>query len=134
VIDYRTEDVVDRVRDLTRGEGVDRIVEVDFGANLAVDAALIKNNGVIAAYSSTTVPTPTLPYYAFASKGATLRFIQGLLLTAKMRRSAAAAVEAGLRAGSLKPTVARRFRLDEIVAAHVYLESGQAVGKVVVTP
>src|SRR3546814_3439163 len=36
VIDYRREDVTGRVREITGGAGVDRIVEVDFGANFAV--------------------------------------------------------------------------------------------------
>ncbi|MDP7386367.1 MAG: NADPH:quinone reductase, partial [Nitrospinota bacterium] len=34
VVNYRTENVAERVRELTGGEGVDRIVEVDFGGNL----------------------------------------------------------------------------------------------------
>jgi NADPH2:quinone reductase len=133
VVDYRTEDVIDRVRSLTGGRGVDRIIEVDFGANLDTCAALIRENGVIAAYSSTAVPNPTLPYYAFAHKGATLRFIQGLLLTADARRAAVADIDAGLSRGTVKVTVARSFPLAGIAKAHAYLESGQAMGKVVVT-
>src|SRR5262249_33157188 len=34
IINYRTEDVAARVLDITRGVGVDHIVEVDFGGNL----------------------------------------------------------------------------------------------------
>jgi NADPH2:quinone reductase len=134
VVDYRKEDVVQRVRDLTGGRGVERIVEVDFGANLATCAALIRENGVIAAYSSTAAPNPTLPYYAFAHKGATLRFIQGLLLAPEARRAAIGAIGTGLREGTLKATVARSFPLAEIANAHACLESGRAMGKVVVTP
>lgn len=133
VVDYRTEDVIARVRELTGGRGVDRIVEVDFGANLKIDAALIKDNGVVAAYSSTAVPNPSLPYYAFASKGATLHFVQGLLLTPRARRAAVAGIEAGLSRGTLKATVAKRFPLANVAAAHAYLESGMAMGKVLVT-
>jgi NADPH2:quinone reductase len=48
LINYKTEDVVARVLDLTDGAGVDRIVEVDFGANLPIDVPLIKPSGVIA--------------------------------------------------------------------------------------
>ena len=40
VINYRTEDVAARVRDITGGDGVDHVVDVDFGGNLAVIAAL----------------------------------------------------------------------------------------------
>jgi NADPH2:quinone reductase len=132
VIDYKREDVVARVRELTQGKGVDRIVEVDFGANLKTDAALIKANGVIASYSSTAVPEPVLPYYAFAFKGATLRFVQGNLLTSAARRASIDAITAALREGWLKATIARRFPLAEIAAAHECQESGTAMGKVVV--
>ena len=132
VIDYKREDIVARVRDLTGGRGVDRIIEVDFGSNLETCAALVRENGVIASYSSTAVPRPTLPYYAFAHKGATLRFVQGLLLTPKARREAVAAIDLGLRRGTLKATVAHAFPLAAIAQAHAYLESGEAMGKVVV--
>ncbi|MBI3709177.1 MAG: NADPH:quinone reductase [Proteobacteria bacterium] len=132
VVDYKREDVVARVRELTGGAGVDRIVEVDFGANLKIDAALIKNHGVIASYSSTAVPEPALPYYAFAFKGVTLRFVQGQLLTKASRHAAAGAIRAALRQGWLKATIARRFPLAEIAAAHECQESGTAIGKVIV--
>ena len=39
VINYRSEDVAARVRDITGGEGVDHVVDVDFGGNLAHDTA-----------------------------------------------------------------------------------------------
>src|SRR3546814_4690310 len=39
VIDYRREDVTGRVREITGGAGVDRIVEVDFGANFEIGRA-----------------------------------------------------------------------------------------------
>ena len=38
VVHYRTEDVVQRVHTLTAGQGVDRIVEVEFARNLATNA------------------------------------------------------------------------------------------------
>ncbi len=50
---------------------------MDFGANLAASKAVVKPNGVIAAYSSTRVREPVLPYYDFAMKGMTLHFVQG---------------------------------------------------------
>ncbi len=39
----------------------------------------------------------------------------------------------GLAAGKLKPVIAKTFPLDQIVAAHRYLESNQQIGKIVVT-
>ncbi|HSL71104.1 MAG TPA: zinc-binding dehydrogenase, partial [Longimicrobiales bacterium] len=39
----------------------------------------------------------------------------------------------GLADGHLKPVIAKTFPLQDIVAAHTYLESNQQLGKIVVT-
>src|SRR3546814_6636121 len=43
--------------------GVDRIVEVAFGANVGMAPKLLKTNGVIATYASDAVPKPEIPFY-----------------------------------------------------------------------
>jgi NADPH:quinone reductase-like Zn-dependent oxidoreductase len=40
---------------------------------------------------------------------------------------------AGLASGSLRPVIARKFPLSEIVEAHRFLESNEQFGKVIVT-
>jgi len=131
-IDYRKEDVVAHVARIAP-DGVDRIVEVDFGANVAADAAMIKPNGIIASYSSTSKPEPTLPYYPLQFRGATVRFVQGYLLPEAARRRAIADINRGLEAGTLRPTIAATYPLGEIATAHALAESGRAIGNVVVT-
>lgn len=42
-------------------------------------------------------------------------------------------VRGGLAGGTLTPAVDRTFDLEDIVAAHRYLEAGAQVGKIVVT-
>ena len=61
VVNYRDEDVAARVQAITGGAGVDRIVEVAFGANLAVSLQVLKTNGVIATYSSDAEPDAVDP-------------------------------------------------------------------------
>jgi NADPH:quinone reductase-like Zn-dependent oxidoreductase len=39
-----------------------------------------------------------------------------------------------VEAGVYRPNIDRVFRLDDIVAAHEYMENDQATGKVVVVP
>ena len=132
VINYRKESVVEAVRAVSP-DGIDRIIEVDFGANAETDAALIKRNGVIASYSSTSKPEPVLPYYPLQFRGATLRFIQGYHLPQPARERALADINRLLASRELRPTVAARFALDDIAAAHALAESGKAIGNVVVT-
>ncbi|MDO9525900.1 MAG: NADPH:quinone reductase [Gemmobacter sp.] len=130
VIDRRAEDVTARVMDLTGGVGVDRIVEVDFAANMTTDAALIVPNGWIASYSCSSNPQPVVPYYAFASKGANLRFIQGFNLPPS-GRSAAMAFFAD-HAAQLRVAIGAAYPLDRIAEAHLRVERG-GIGNVVVT-
>ncbi len=131
-VDYRHEDVVAAVTALTAGRGVDRIIEVDFGANLAIDHALIRPRSVIASYSSSRVREPTLPYYAFAMKGVTLHFVQGMLLTHERAKAGIRDVTALLEGNRLVHPVASVFALAQTAAAHELVESGTAIGKVLV--
>ena len=55
--------MAERVLAITGEPQVDRIIEVDFAANAASDAALLRPNGTLASYSSSTYPKPTLDYY-----------------------------------------------------------------------
>jgi NADPH2:quinone reductase len=113
--------------------GVDRLIEVEFGLNIETDARLIKPNGTIVSYSSPSAPRPTLPYYALQRKGVTLRLVQAYILPEPHRSRAISEINAHLSDGRLVPTIAKRFPLEEIAAAHALLESGKASGNVIVT-
>lgn len=132
VIDYRQEDVIATVRTMVP-DGVDRIIEVDLGANMTVDAALIREGGVIASYSSTSVPEPVLPYYLLAYKGLTLRFVQAYILPPEARARAVADITEALIERSMIHNIAATLPLDEIAAAHELAEGPSHIGKVVVT-
>lgn len=134
VIDYRREDVVARVLALTGAAGVDRIIEVDLAANLQTDLAILREGGTIASYSSTSDPTPELPYYSLAFRDARIHFVQGFLLPPAARRAAARDLTMWLAAGQLEVRIDGSFPLERIAAAHERLESGATVGKVVVIP
>lgn len=132
VVNYRSDDVVDRVMDITNGQGVDRIVEVDFGANVSIDAAIIKPGGVIAAYSSTRVPEPVFPYYRFALKGVTLRLVQAFILPMTIREAFFEEITRYLERSELQHSVGARFPLKDIVTAHEAMEDGKVIGNIVV--
>jgi NADPH:quinone reductase len=133
VIDYRTQDVIAEVMALTRSRGVELIVDVDFGANLAIDAASLAHCSSVSAYSSSSNRTPTLPYYDFAMKGATLRFIQAASMSEDAMSAGRTTISALLQRGKLRPRIAARFPLAEAAAAHELLETGRAIGNIVVT-
>jgi NADPH2:quinone reductase len=132
VIDYRREDVPARIRGLTAGRGVDRIVEVDLGRNLEIDRAVIAQNGVIAAYASEGEPNPTVPFYPMMFAGITLRLVLVFVMPEAALAAAQADITALLRAGRLRHRIAARLPLARIAEAHALVERGEAVGKVIV--
>jgi len=131
VINYRTGDVAVQVLDITRGVGVDHIVDVDFGGNIPTTLKIIRNNGSVASYASMGAATPTLPFYAFMQKNVHLLWVLVYELSRQALDDGAREVNAWLASGRavLPPLV--RFPLARLVDAHVAVEQA-AVGKVVV--
>ena len=126
--------VVDRrVPDLARRIGpVDRIVEVAFGANLAVSAEVLAPNGVIATYASDAEPEPRLPFRTFLLKNATVRFLLIYLVSAEGHRAAVRDITAHLEGRRLRHSIARLLPLSNIAAAHDAMEAGHLNGKLVI--
>lgn len=131
VLDYRDPAIAAHLLALTGGRGVDRVVEVDFGANQVLDGQVIALHGTIAAYSSSREPKPVLDYYVFAKKAVTLRFVQAMLLHGPALEAAIAATSAAVAEGWMRPRIAARLPLHRTAEAHEALEAG-AAGKVVV--
>src|ERR1700681_1986097 len=61
VVNYRNEDVAARIRDITGGQGVDHVAEVDFGGNLAATMGCLRTNGSIMIYASNGDREPRVP-------------------------------------------------------------------------
>jgi NADPH:quinone reductase len=130
-IDYTAGNAIEALRAAAPG-GFDRIVEVDFGANIALDVEIIRPHGVIASYSSTRVREPLLPYYPLQFKAVTIRCIQGMLLTEAQRDAGVSELTRLMQAGKLQHPTPHIFPLDRIADAHAALESGRVIGKVLV--
>lgn len=129
VINYREEDVTARVMELTEGEGLDRIVEVEMGGNLDASIAMLKPNGVISAYASEGEPKPAVPFYTLLYKNLTLRFELVFLMPEEAKQRAVKDLTKWLTDGELRHTIADKFSLEDIAAAHEAVESGP-LGKV----
>lgn len=130
VLNYRRNDVVERVMDTTNGQGVDRIVEVEFGGNLPVSVEVLRVGGAINTYASEAVREPSVPFYQLLYKSIAVNHILVFQLSEKAKRRAIDDISAGLVAGTLTHRVGETFALDDIVAAHEAVERGDA-GKVV---
>jgi NADPH:quinone reductase len=109
--------------------GVDRIVEVALGANGALDAEILAQGGVIAAYASSE-PEPRLPFWPLLFQNAVVRLLGSDDFPAKDKERAAQDLTRCLEADKLKIEIGARFALDDIAAAHRALPS--TAGRVIV--
>lgn len=133
VVNYRHEDVAAAVKDFTQGQGVDRIVEVEFGGNLQTSLACLKTNGVIATYASSAVMEPKLPFYPMMFQGVTLRLVLVYILPEAARRQSIQDINHALAQGALVHAIAETYPLAKIAEAHKAVESGGMIGNVVVS-
>jgi len=130
VIDYKRDDVAARV--LEFGGGVERVVEVDFGANLATSIKVLKVNGCIATYSSMSAPEPKIPFYPMMTRGLSIDLVHVYQMSAAERVRALADMDALLAGGKLQHNLAARFALADVAAAHEAQESGKVIGNIVI--
>jgi len=129
VINYRSEDVAQKALEFSPG-GVDRVIEVDFGTNLPTNIKVLKTNGTIASYASMGNPEPKIPFYAMMRRGIAIDLV--LVYIMKPEERARAIRDLGMVMKGMKHNVARRFKLDELVAAHELQEGGTVVGNIVI--
>jgi len=133
VVNYKTEDVAAAVKDFTQGQGVDRIVEVEFGGNLSTSLACLKTNGIIATYASGAVMEPKLPFYPMMFQGVTIRMVLVYILPEAARRQSIQDINHALAQGALVHAIAETYPLERIAEAHKAVESGKMIGNVVVS-
>jgi NADPH:quinone reductase-like Zn-dependent oxidoreductase len=132
VIDYRSEDVAARVKALTGGRGVDRVVEVDLAANAALLPQVVRQDGLCACYGSGKGDM-TLSFGPMIMSGAAIRFFIVYELSAEARAQGLAQLDAWLEAGKLQHAIGATMPLADVAAAHEAVEQGRVMGNVVLT-
>ncbi len=131
VIDYKRDNVGERVMALTGNKGVDAVVEVDFVANAKLMPQVLHPRGSVVVYGTSYSPGD-IPWSFFLRNTVTLKFMMVYELTPSERAAAVSAITRGLKAGTLINNVAMTVPLDGVAAAHEAVENGQALGNVVV--
>lgn len=132
-INYRDMDVAETVLDLTDGRGVDRIVEVDFGANQATALKIIRPGGVLSAYASAAEVSPRLEFYPFMFRNVTLRMLIAYLIPREDHARGAQRLGHWLQEGALSHAVVPGGSLADAVSAHELVQRGEKLGTVVLT-
>ncbi len=132
VVNYREPDAADQIRAFAGPGGVDHVVEVALGANLALDLAVLAPGGRIACYAAEAAD-PVLPVRACMNANVVIRFVLLYGVPPDALAQAARDITAALNAGALTELPVTRFPLEQAAAAQEAVEAG-AVGKVLVIP
>jgi NADPH2:quinone reductase len=132
VVNYRTDDVVAKVMEFTEQRGVDRVVDVDFGGNIATTLKLMAMNSTIAVYATNGNRSPVIPMRELMEKCIALRALVLFALPPPLLATAQADISKWLAAGPRIHNIAAQFPLSETVQAHLAVEKGDKLGTVIV--
>jgi NADPH:quinone reductase-like Zn-dependent oxidoreductase len=151
-IDYRTEDYVARVRELTGGEGVDLVLDALGGRDWKRGLGLLRPVGQLIAYGFANVSSgerrsirrlagqvPGVPLLTPFGLMNLNRTVSGVNLghlweRADLLREELAALLDLWRAGAVRPRIDGVYPFTEAAAAHRRLSERRNVGKVILVP
>jgi NADPH:quinone reductase len=129
-IDYKRENVGERVQDITRKAGVDAVIELDLAANAALIPSVLRPKGSVIVYG-TGKQEALIPAQFCLTNGIRLQFMLVYELTREERDRAVADISRMLEQGRLIHNIALTLPLNDIVAGHQAVEQGKMIGNVV---
>ncbi len=133
-INYRTEDFVAVVKELTNGKGVDVILDMVGGDYLPREIACLADDGrisLIAVQGGTKAELDlgTLLRRRLTVTGSTLR-PRSVAFKAAIAQQLRATVWPLIEAGKIKPVIYKTFPLEKANEAHALMEASTHVGKI----
>jgi NADPH2:quinone reductase len=138
-IDYRSEDVVARVAEITSGRGVDLILDPIGGKGFGRNFAMLAPLGMVISYGRLDGP-PDPDFLsamrAHSGKSPAVRFftIHSFDDRPDIRVAAMLTLLDHLAAGRISPLIYDRLPLAQAARAHELLESGSVIGKLLLKP
>jgi NADPH:quinone reductase-like Zn-dependent oxidoreductase len=131
VVNHRQPDFSEAVLACNDGKLIDRVVDVEFGANLPVSVDVLRTGGTIATYASAQVPEPKLPFFQMMYKDLTIRMIIVYAMPDGAKDHAIADINKALADNWLQHRVAHRLPLNEIAHGNGIVEKGDCRGAVI---
>lgn len=133
LIDYRHEDVAERVKVLTGARGVDGIIDMDLSSTAPLLArGVLAPNGKLVSYGSNTPTDIAVSFPAMLWGSLTMQVFVVYELRDEERAERIAELNRLLEDNVLKHCIGARFPLDDIAAAHEAVEGGRVTGNVVI--
>jgi len=137
LINYRTEDYVARVKEITNGEGCDVVYDSVGKDTFPSSLDCLKPKGLWVSFGNASGPVPLFDITILSAKGS-LYATRPTVMAYTARRADLLANAADLfdmvGKGAVKITVSRTYPLREAAAAHRDLEARKTTGSVVLIP
>jgi NADPH2:quinone reductase len=131
-IDYKRENVGERVMEITGKRGVDAVIEMDLAANTKLIPTVLRPKGSVIVYG-TGAAEVALPAFFCLTQTIRLQFFIVYELDTGERERALATINRALTQGTLINRVAQpTYPLADAAAAHEAVERG-TIGNVIVT-
>ena len=128
-IDYKSENVGERVMAITGKRGADAVIEVDLTANAALIPSVLRPKGSVVVYG--TGPQAQIASSFCLVNSIKLLFMLVYELSPEERSRAVDGITRMLEQGKLAHQVGAAFPFDQIVAAHEAQELGKTTGNIV---
>lgn len=136
VINYNTENFVDRVRAITGGRGVDAVMDGVGKDTFEASLDCLRPVGMMISFGNASGPVPPVNLLSLAAKGSlqvTRTTLFTFLADPVQCQAMAKRLFRKMEAGEVKATIGRRYPLDDVAEAHRALEARETTGSVVFT-
>lgn len=137
VINYNTEDVVQRVLEITNGAGVP-VVYDSVGKDMFTRSLdCLRPRGLMVSFGNSSGPVPPFALNELASRGSlyiTRPTLQSYAATRAQRESMAADLFQMVSSGQVSIEIRQRLPLADAAQAHIALEARRTTGKTILLP
>lgn len=132
-INYKKQDYLEAIKNLTAGEGVDTVFEMLGGEHVAKSVKCLRDFGRVVVYGAATGETPQLDTRLLYAKGASVHglWLSYLSQNRTMMDSAWKQMTGWLQGNKLRPVIGNVFPLAEARSAYSLMQAGKNYGKVV---
>lgn len=132
VLDRTCDDIAARVLAETRGAGIDRVIEVEFGGNMAINERILAERATICSYASAAVAQALVNVSPRRARNMSMHFIFVYTISDAEKDAACAGIVRAISEGHIQHRIADIIPLGDLARAHREAERQSGTGHMVV--
>jgi NADPH2:quinone reductase len=135
-INYRTDDFVTRVRELTGGRGVDAVMDSVGATTFTGSLDVLRPFGMMISFGNASGKVPPFDLLTLSARGSlylTRPTLFSHIADPAVCQAMAADLFAKVTAGAVRIRIGQRFPLDRVAEAHRALEARETTGSTILT-